>query len=509
MPLARIITRLPQETAALAEYLRTQGYTVETVSSADDSSSTLADLEISAEQYPLAEAMAHAREIAAQGWDIMVAPGVLEEAASLERAAEMELERPAESAAERSAELTRERPVEPFREGPMDAEQAISLPKRISEWTQAARAALSSAAKRPLAAGEKISAAAGLVLQISQREAARIAGRCKEFAVAQRSQSARRAANIAAKMKEIRRLREEREALETAARLRQREAEREARIRQAQEREERARVLQMEAERESQRRAEHAAQIEAEAEQDRIHGLQLQMQIEAEREAQRRAERAVQLRRMQIEAEAAERARVRELQRQRQLEAERAAPIHAESIQRESIPAHLDSLTSSSNTATDEAKNVAQRNKSAEVRRSSRRRRDWEMAFAGAAAATVVLILAFGVLGARRPAEKFAPTHAVEQQLPFGAATIRPAVSPPVVKENPPAPQSAPVVGQTAPKLVATASGAKRHNALPNDDSSTDSDAEVVVRHFAPVRAPAKPAAKKSADGVKHYSDIN
>jgi len=521
MPLARIITRLPQETASLAEYLRTQGYTVEAVSSRDDDNSTPADLEISAEQYPFADAMARAREIAARGWEIMVAPGVIDAALQMEPPAELtsELGPSAELRPEPILESTREpapmeaarleplvavpmpvvpssvAPLEvaPIETSPIETARTTPLPRRKmtrnrnrtwnsawshagrAAWFPAVRAAGSKSAQRTSLALGKITAAAGYLWQTGQREAARFATRWREFAAAQRAQSALRAANMAAKMKQIRRLREERETLENAARLRRMESERETRIRQAQEREQRARLLQLEAERESQRRAEHAAQLEAQAEQARIRELQRQMQLEAERESQ------------------------------------------AESIHRKPVSLHLDSVPSSGNFAHQTGDASVEGNRSADIRRRNPRQRDWEMAFAGAAAVTVVLILAFGVLGARRPAEKFAPTHAVEQQLPFGAATIHPAAGPstipsqPAVAAKPPAPQSVSAGGGTAPKLLATSATPtrKRRSTLPNNDSNNDSDAEVVVRHFAPLRAPAKPAAKKSAGGVKHYSDID
>jgi hypothetical protein len=488
MPLARIITRLPQETAALAEYLRTQGYTVETVSSYDGDSSTLADLEISAEQYSLADAMTRARELAAQGWDIMVSPGVINPA-PLEAPAEIELKPAAELNPE--AILESQQGPAPMEAVPLESSIEVPLPEALMTaapmetvptarrprmkmtrnwnraWTQATRVAWSNAAQRAFVVLGKITAAAAYLWQTSKREAARFATRLQEFGSAQRAQSALLAANMAAKMKEIRRLKEEREALETAARLRHMESERETRIRQAHEREERARLLQLEAERESQRRAEHAAQqrqIQTEAEAARIPELQRQMQMESERESQPHTE----------------------------------LPSSSESIHRAQAPANGNQYA-------------------ANLRRRSSRQQDWQMAFAGAGAAAVVLIVAFGVLGARRPAEKFAPTHAVEQQLPFGAATIRPAAStirpntapPPVAKANSPAARSASPVEGTAPRLVTTVatSSRKRTSTLPNNDSGDDE--EVVVRHFAPLRAPARPATKKSADGVKHYSDLD
>ncbi len=77
MALARIFTRYPEQTTALAQQLEQQGYRVE-VLSPDEAPATLADLEIQLEVCSPAEVLRRAAELAARlHADIAVAPGAL------------------------------------------------------------------------------------------------------------------------------------------------------------------------------------------------------------------------------------------------------------------------------------------------------------------------------------------------------------------------------------------------------------------------------------------------
>ncbi len=77
MALARIFTRYPEQTAALAHQLEEQGYLVE-VLSPDEAPATLADLEIQLEVCDPAEVLRRAATLAARlHADIAVAPGAL------------------------------------------------------------------------------------------------------------------------------------------------------------------------------------------------------------------------------------------------------------------------------------------------------------------------------------------------------------------------------------------------------------------------------------------------
>jgi hypothetical protein len=81
MPLARIVTRNPERTAALSSQLQQQGYKVE-VASPDQANLAPADLEIEFEICERADVLERAANLASKlGADVAVAPGVLHPAA--------------------------------------------------------------------------------------------------------------------------------------------------------------------------------------------------------------------------------------------------------------------------------------------------------------------------------------------------------------------------------------------------------------------------------------------
>src|SRR5690242_17171968 len=76
MPLARIITLYPDQTAGLFRQLKSQGYTVEIVSP-EDLVNRPADLEIDFEVAPARQALDRAAELATHlNSDVAVAPGL-------------------------------------------------------------------------------------------------------------------------------------------------------------------------------------------------------------------------------------------------------------------------------------------------------------------------------------------------------------------------------------------------------------------------------------------------
>src|SRR2546430_14288816 len=79
MPLARIVTRLAEDTDALAKDLRARGFEVVT-KSPDEISSEPADLEITVEESALEEALTSAGAIArTQDKRVFIAPGAITE----------------------------------------------------------------------------------------------------------------------------------------------------------------------------------------------------------------------------------------------------------------------------------------------------------------------------------------------------------------------------------------------------------------------------------------------
>ncbi|MFB3918384.1 MAG: hypothetical protein ACE14M_16765, partial [Terriglobales bacterium] len=79
MPIARIITQSAAAAAMVAERLRAEGYTVETVSPLDKPLQA-ADLEIRIDQCATEEALILAAEMVPEGGRILVAPGALSSA---------------------------------------------------------------------------------------------------------------------------------------------------------------------------------------------------------------------------------------------------------------------------------------------------------------------------------------------------------------------------------------------------------------------------------------------
>ena len=76
MPVARILTRFPEDAAALSGQLQSLGYTVE-IAAPDDPRNTHADLEINLERCPAGAAFSRAEQLAhAAGADVFVAPGI-------------------------------------------------------------------------------------------------------------------------------------------------------------------------------------------------------------------------------------------------------------------------------------------------------------------------------------------------------------------------------------------------------------------------------------------------
>lgn len=114
--------------------------------------------------------------------------------------------------------------------------------------------------------------------------------------------------------------------------------------------------------------------------------------------------------------------------------------------------------------------------------------RGWRAALAGAAMAALVIGVGFSVGAGRTPAATPDQTQAATHSAPIAMKPV------------------APTISVEAPKPHATKASSPAANTRPRhavDDE--DSEQEVIVRHFAPVRS--TPAV--TADGVRHYSDTD
>jgi hypothetical protein len=163
MPLARIFTCYPQQTASLSEQLQQQGYEVE-VLSPDQAPDTLADLEIQLEVCDPADVLRRATELAARlHADIAIAPGALQAAPAISAPPVLEEEQlpattiPVESAA--LAEPPARPPVPAIeihsyaqaleqKSQPQAPPDFLSEPPRAAHSLGAALAACTSAAER-------------------------------------------------------------------------------------------------------------------------------------------------------------------------------------------------------------------------------------------------------------------------------------------------------------------------------------------------------------------------
>jgi hypothetical protein len=137
-------------------------------------------------------------------------------------------------------------------------------------------------------------------------------------------------------------------------------------------------------------------------------------------------------------------------------------------------------------------------------RRISRRDQNYRRAAITAAALLLAIILGWGVIGMRGPANPIGGSTLtnVQQQTPFGAASVGAPVQAPAPNLRPAASFQPPAVTTSRSKPAATRhvrTSTHRHRA---SRRSSDDDGEVVVRHFG-TKSVAQQAKAKTKDGVK------
>lgn len=469
MPLARIVVRQPSDAAALAEYLRTQGFEVETVEPGA-AASAAADLEIDLERLPAEAALARAAQLAEErSADIWVAAGVTN-ALKAEALPAPEPQPAAEPGSVSSA-------------GQDAGGQAGSIAAAAQSFREAMHEA-----------GAALSGARAEVaesLNACRRRVASVYGRGRGQALAFLSRMAEQQ-------------RERRAARETARRLRE---------------EERQAELQRRAEAEAKR----AAELERMAQQSAVRQAELQRQ-RLEQEATRRTE----LERRARE-EAARRAEERRLAAEQTSspEEERASGAGTSSVSKPAEaqavpppptvrlplpPAEREAYSSRETPAY--APTAGARAWAAQPRRQpagpreapcsvyvppgSLREMQWRKSAFVSSLIALVIMFAFGAVVQRQastllPSSRLDSGARVTQQVPFGAA----ASAPVAVQPKPPATHLV-HVRQTPPRRAAS------QRQTPGESEVTAED--VVVRHY-PRRTLAHTAETRSQ--VKRYSDLD
>ena len=451
MPHARIITAFPESVESLAEYLAERGYQVETLAP-NQAPKSACDLEITIEAYGREQAFERAQELASElGADVLVAPGVMTTEVAQPANLPIEPELAEVSGEEEASGLLDELP------GPAATQR---IRESLNRWrTQAAEAAV--AARNHFINTSQALGSRALVLATDWRQ---------------------RGAKWAAERQEARRVAHQRAAEAAGARAQALELERAEAAKQAQ-----ARALARDA-----RRRELEAQ------------RQLEQQQMNERRVRESAERAMFLREQQAREAAVREARIREQQAaQAALEAElkeretALRQAHAANQYAELID-ELDEVPIAKSTSSKPWRVAVRPHRSGLG--AYTRNRDWRMAFAGAAAASVLIIMVSVGFMHRAPAKLD-----VQHRLPFGAATTLP--NTPSLLVTPAALPSPPVQIQVATKKPkakpATVTAEMSRPPEPPEDEYLGE--EVVVRHYPPANAV---KARTGQDGIKRISDL-
>ncbi len=549
MPLARIITRNPQDAVTASDYLRSLGYRVETVSPADFRV-TPADLEINVEKCNARKALARVQAaVEARRPDARVTETPSPAELSPEQVSAPEVSTPSEPMTPAELELPAEAPTIPTSSDrqkiaiayditgrPVEFEQEAETPERRNAPNSLGRAlvAMFSRAKSSIASRlAKSSVAVQRPVREFRRQRAE-EHQLKLEAELAREQEEMREHEELARQRVQQDIEEQRLARERAARQ-QEERERQAQERRrlaeekaAAEERERARI---QAERAA-RLAEEQERARAEAErQAAIRAGQERTRAEREREDAIRAEQDQQqtLRAEQERLEAERDAARRAAEERGRIAAMHEAMIAAQRREAQAgqphpavtdTPAPPSRFQGSPDTGV--AKAQPRQPRPSQPRRSGpfvvhRRRTSRAIPRkAIAAAAGIVLLFVLGIVAYanRRPASPLslgALTRgaSTQQQAPFGAATVTP---PAPVAAPKPSPAVPPATAQkrTSPARPAAHRNARRLRRAPHTRKEEDdavAEDEVVVRHFQTQRPRQQPTT--SSAKLKRYSDMD
>ena len=471
MPLARIVTRFSESSLAASDYFRSRGYTVEVVAPGDFRV-TPAVVELKLDKCSPNEALLRAQE--ALG--------------------EVEVSRKAEALPQTS--VVASEAATPEESPEVLAYDIAGRPVLFAERRRAPssfRGALVSLLRRAWSdTGSRLpDALRALGIGAPRRSKKRMKKRVRRIAPARSAVVTQIPTGTTSEADNLARAAAERDAaeLESRARIAAREAEKRERVRLLQETE-------AAAEREQQRIA--AAAREAEVVRQREHErIAIQRAAEERVRLQREAEASAELERLRIVGEA-ELARQREREQVRmfaQLAAGASQP-HAYRRRKTDLPPQ-----------------------GWERQLNPVRESEWKKAFAAAGAVAVLVTAGILAFSNRRPAQPLSQedlnrSQMVDQQTPFGGATINPA-STAAVQPQKPTPAVVPAIQKPAPTRPAVNHSAKtpRRSSVYLRRSSPEeeqvADDQVVVRRFQQTQSVLKSAASPGGGGIKQISDVN
>jgi hypothetical protein len=500
MPLARIITNSAVAVAALAARLRAQGYTVEIVSPENrDGFTHPADVEITADACDPQEALARAPELAQEYGPIFVSAGVI-------------------TAADAAPNETHPVPVEPTAEAEENpkpeslADAGLKQKQnRLLQWWKEHSEREAEAGPAPMTAMNEVVPAPAMPDEVEE------AGRAeRERLIEERRRAEAERVRIAEEASRARRVQ---------ALARQRKQAEQERLRQE------AEAEQLRAEAEAKRLREQAEierlRKEAEAAQARVAALR-------EREEQRRAQAEAEMRRFAEQKAEAERLAQIEAHRAEQAEHERRAQLHAAQMEAErrarleaqqSVGSATEAGSQPIMPAPDTSSNPRQvqaspmapagpaRWKTYSYRRAPRprrqlrqREREWRVAIVVAAVFAVLLMVGWSAIQNPRPAAPLSQqelTHSstIQQEVPFGPATI---AAPPAKATASPAPA---MVQPAPPNPPAKSPKDAKHRRFRRSHAvaAGDDEDDVTVRHF---NGSPPPQTQPGPTQARKYSDL-
>ena len=462
MPVARIYTRVPEETTELGERLRARGYTVEIVDPAAFHV-TPADLEIRLDRLKTDEAFAAAARFGREhDAEIFVAAGVVVDDAALNAARGITVER--------GNVLVDglKRLISPFRRLGAEAHATRAEKRQMVIEQETAREA-----ERQRRAEQKAT-------EFAHREAvARL--EAEQRGRSEREEEERRAAIV---------VREREEAARRQAEELRKQAELEASEREA--------VL-LAQRQETQRQQEEARRQEEE-----------QRRQHAEAAARLAAEQEAETRRRQEEAALAAAAALAVAAKPMAETTAAEAALPAAEAQRPAAPP----VTPPTPTPTPAPVTPAPRPRVAQTRYVARERngaRTTKRAFVAAACIAVLAAVGWGAYENRTPASPLSNADrvrggAIQQDVPFGAATIKSSVPPvhsqvvpPPVGARPASPQAQPAASKPAATSKPSATQPRRARDMVAEDQ--------VIYHGVPKKSNSRAAAQPAP--VKKISDMN
>ena len=465
MPVARIVTRFAEEAAPLIARLRARGYTIEIVDPGTFRV-TPAELEIELDRLSTPEALSRAARFARErDAEVFVAAGLPldEEAARALRGAVVRRNVVAEGF---------KKLIAPFRRLGAEAHEDRKARRQRQLDLELTREA------EKKAKAEQRSAEKEERQRLEEQARAERARREQEEAERRRVE---REAALAGQREEEERQRVARE----AAMARQREADERTRV-------EREAALARQREEEARLEAEREAQAAARQRQEAVERQR------READAARRATEEAERRRVAEEVAAAERERQQEEERQRAI-AGAAALVEARKRDAEQVRARQRQAAISAGRP---------------ALQVSPNHRAMKRGLVAAACVAVLMTIGWSAYENRTPAQPLTNQQRVQggqiqQDVPFGAASIQPQPQQKPATAKPQSPQQKKTAQQKPAPAAAPKTSPKRERRYANDDVDMVAEDEIVY-HGAPKNSKSRASAQpQQKDGVKKISDLD